>query len=100
MKGTPMKVTIALSFVLLLAGFALADEKKERKSYDSPPPMKIDVNKKYSAMLDTDKGKIVIELFPKEAPKTVNNFVFLAREGFYDGTIFHRIIPDFMDQGG
>ena len=62
--------------------------------------MSIDTNKKYSATLDTSKGKIVCELFAKEAPKTVNNFVFLAREGFYDGTVFHRVIANFMIQGG
>ncbi|MGQ0602775.1 MAG: peptidylprolyl isomerase [Anaerolineales bacterium] len=50
--------------------------------------------------MDTDKGKIVIELFAKEAPITVNNFVFLARQGFYDGITFHRVIPGFMAQGG
>src|SRR5207244_791734 len=72
----------------------------ERKKYDKPPEMKIDANKKYTATIDTDKGKIVLELFAKEAPKTVNNFVFLAREGFYDGTIYHRVIPGFMIQGG
>ncbi len=62
--------------------------------------MKIDVNKRYAATLDTSRGKIIIDLFPREAPKTVNNFVFLAREGFYDGTKFHRVISDFMIQGG
>ena len=62
--------------------------------------MKIDVNKTYTVTIDTTKGKIVLELFPKEAPKTVNSFVFLAREKFYDGTIFHRVIPEFMIQGG
>jgi cyclophilin family peptidyl-prolyl cis-trans isomerase len=95
--------SLAVMVIVALAAIPLvrADEaKKERKTYDKPPEMKIDVNKKYTATLDTDKGKIVIELFPKEAPHTVNNFVFLAREGFYDGTIFHRVIPDFMIQGG
>jgi len=58
------------------------------------------VNKQYIATLETSKGKIVLELLPKEAPKSVNSFVFLAREGFYDGTIFHRVIPGFMIQGG
>jgi len=62
--------------------------------------MKIDTNKKYAATLDTSRGTIVCDLFAKEAPKTVNNFVFLAREGFYDGTTFHRVINDFMIQGG
>ena len=62
--------------------------------------MAIDTSKKYSATLDTSKGSIVVDLFPKEAPKTVNNFVFLSRDGFYDGTVFHRVIADFMIQGG
>ena len=62
--------------------------------------MAIDANKKYTATLTTSRGSIVCELFAKEAPKTVNNFVFLAREKFYDGTVFHRVIPDFMIQGG
>ncbi len=62
--------------------------------------MTIDVDKTYTAIMVTNKGTITFELFAKEAPKTVNNFVFLAREGFYDGVIFHRIIRDFMIQGG
>lgn len=70
------------------------------KLYSTPPPNVIDPNKNYTATLETDKGKIVVELFTKDAPKTVNNFVFLAREGFYDGTTFHRVISGFMAQGG
>ena len=62
--------------------------------------MAIDANKKYSATFKTSRGEIVCDLFAKEAPTTVNNFVFLARENFYDGTVFHRVIPDFMVQGG
>ena len=62
--------------------------------------MTIDPAKKYSATFDTTKGSIVCELFSKDAPKTVNNFVFLAREGFYNGTVFHRVIENFMVQGG
>ena len=54
----------------------------------------------YTATFDTSKGQIVCELFTKDAPNTVNNFVFLARNKFYDGTQFHRVIPDFMVQGG
>ena len=71
-----------------------------KKTYSAEPEMKIDPNKTYTATITTSKGKIVVDLFPKEAPKTVNNFVFLAREKFYDGTIFHRVIPGFMIQGG
>jgi peptidyl-prolyl cis-trans isomerase B (cyclophilin B) len=77
-----------------------AEQASERKQYDKPPEMTIDVNKTYVATFETARGKIVCELFAKDAPKTVNNFVFLAREGFYDGTTFHRVIQDFMVQGG
>jgi peptidyl-prolyl cis-trans isomerase B (cyclophilin B) len=70
------------------------------KQYSSPPPMSIDTTKTYTATLETTKGSIVCDLFTKDAPATVNNFVFLAREGFYDGTKFHRVIQDFMVQGG
>ena len=70
------------------------------KQYNAPPAMSIDTARTYSATLDTSRGRIVVELFTKDAPKTVNNFVFLAREGFYDGTVFHRVIADFMVQGG
>ena len=62
--------------------------------------MTIDSSKKYSAAFNTSRGEIVCELFAKDAPKTVNNFVFLARDKFYDGTVFHRVIPNFMVQGG
>jgi peptidyl-prolyl cis-trans isomerase B (cyclophilin B) len=70
------------------------------KQYSAPPPMTIDTNKNYTATFDTSRGQIVCELFTKAAPKTINNFVFLARDKFYDGTKFHRVIPDFMVQGG
>ena len=70
------------------------------KQWKTPPEMQIDPKKKYKARIDTDKGTIVAELLADKAPKTVNNFVFLAREGFYDGIIFHRVINDFMVQGG
>ncbi len=62
--------------------------------------MQIDPAKKYQAIMHTDKGDITIDLFAAQAPKTVNNFVFLAREGFYNGTTFHRVIGGFMAQGG
>jgi cyclophilin family peptidyl-prolyl cis-trans isomerase len=70
------------------------------KQYKSPPALVIDLKKKYTAVLHTSKGDVKIELFAIKAPNTVNNFVFLAREGFYDGTTFHRVIKDFMVQGG
>jgi peptidyl-prolyl cis-trans isomerase B (cyclophilin B) len=70
------------------------------KQYAAPPKMSIDTNKKYTATFDTSRGQIVCDLFAKDAPNTVNNFVFLARDGFYNGTKFHRVIADFMVQGG
>jgi len=70
------------------------------KHYSSPPPMTIDTSKQYTATIETEKRKMVFELFAEDVPVTVNNFVFLAREGFYDGTAFHRVIPGFMAQGG
>ncbi|HEX4750825.1 MAG TPA: peptidylprolyl isomerase [Bryobacteraceae bacterium] len=70
------------------------------KSYSAPPPTTIDPSKKYVATFETSKGTIVVDLFAQDAPKTVNNFVFLARDGFYDGTKFHRVIENFMIQGG
>jgi cyclophilin family peptidyl-prolyl cis-trans isomerase len=68
--------------------------------WQSEPEMQLDPTKKYQATLHTSKGDIIIDLYAKNVPHTVNNFVFLARQGFYDGTIFHRVIADFMAQGG
>ena len=70
------------------------------KQYSAPPTMQIDPAKKYTATFETSRGTIVCELFPANAPMMVNNFVFLAKEGFYDNTTFHRVIADFMIQGG
>jgi peptidyl-prolyl cis-trans isomerase B (cyclophilin B) len=70
------------------------------KQYASAPAMSIDPKKTFTATFETSRGSIVVDLFPKDAPNTVNNFVFLAREGFYNGTKFHRVISDFMIQGG
>jgi len=70
------------------------------KRWDRPPEMQIDPQQIYRATLETNRGAIELELYPRHAPLTVNNFVFLAREGFYDGVVFHRVIGDFMIQGG
>ena len=70
------------------------------KSYNSPPAMALEPGKRYTATIETSAGTMTAELFAEEAPNTVNNFVFLAREGFYDGVIFHRVIRGFMIQGG
>ena len=70
------------------------------QQYDAPPTLTIDPEKSYTATFKTEKGDIVVQLFADKVPNTVNNFVFLAREGFYDNTTFHRVIPDFMAQAG
>ena len=70
------------------------------KQYDAPPPMTIDAGGRYAAVIKTDRGDITVRLMPDIAPISVNNFVFLAREGFYDGTTFHRVLPGFVAQGG
>jgi cyclophilin family peptidyl-prolyl cis-trans isomerase len=70
------------------------------KTYKNPPPMIIDPRKTYVATFRTERGDFKVRLFADKAPQTVNNFVFLARERFYDGTTFHRVIQDFMTQGG
>lgn len=70
------------------------------KSWDAAPAMSIDTTKNYRATIRTSRGTIALDLFPEHAPKTVNNFAFLAGEQFYDGGSFHRVIPDFMIQGG
>ena len=70
------------------------------KQWSNPPAMQIDVKKNYSATIVTSRGTIEVALSAQYAPKTVNNFVFLAREGFYDGVSFHRVISNFMIQGG
>jgi len=68
--------------------------------WSSPPPMTIDQDKQYMAIIKTNFGDIEVQLFPKDAPLAVNNFVFLARQGFYDGVKFHRVAKDFVVQGG
>ena len=70
------------------------------QQWSKSPKMELDPKKTYSAILNTDKGEIKVKLFADKVPITVNNFVFLSRQGFYDGTIFHRVISDFMAQAG
>ena len=70
------------------------------KQWKNPPEMTIDPKKIYHVTMETTRGTIELDLVPEFAPKTVNNFVFLARDGFYDGTTFHRVIKGFMAQGG
>ena len=70
------------------------------RQYATPPAMAVDAAKSYTAVLETDKGTIRIKLLPDIAPQTVNSFVFLAREGYFDGVTFHRVLPGFVAQGG
>jgi cyclophilin family peptidyl-prolyl cis-trans isomerase len=77
-----------------------ANETTDEKKWTSPPKMTIDANKTYCAVVQTNKGSITLQLFAKDAPNTVNNFVFLAKQNFYNGIIFHRIIQSFMIQTG
>jgi peptidyl-prolyl cis-trans isomerase B (cyclophilin B) len=86
--------------LVLLAAAALTSAAADKKQYDKPGDMKLDPNKTYLATIDTTEGKMVAELYPKLAPQTVNSFVFLAKEHYYDGLIFHRVIKGFMLQGG
>src|ERR1041384_2517539 len=79
---------------------AQQEKKPMAKQYSAPPPMTIDPKKTYTATIETTAGTIKVELDPKNAPQHVNSFVFLSREGFYNGAIFYRVIPGFMIQGG
>ena len=102
--GVIIVVVVALAWVLWPE--PKAEEPTEvpvvkNLQYDAPPAMTIDDGKQYFATVKMAKGgEFVIQLYPDKAPITVNNFVFLTREGFYDGTTFHRVLPDFMAQGG
>jgi cyclophilin family peptidyl-prolyl cis-trans isomerase len=75
-------------------------EGEKTMQWSQPPKMTIDKSKQYRAIVETEKGTMVLELFAKDVPNTVNNFVFLATNGYYDGTSFHRVLADFMVQGG
>lgn len=79
--------------------FVLVIDMKQRQ-FDSPPPQVIEEGKEYQATIQTEKGDIVVELFAEQTPVTVNSFAYLAEEGWYDDTIFHRVIPDFVAQAG
>jgi cyclophilin family peptidyl-prolyl cis-trans isomerase len=76
------------------------DSSVPKQQWDKPPAMTIDPSKHYTATLKTNKGDIEVEFFPQDAPQTVNNFICLAKAGYYDNTPFHRIIPGFVIQGG
>ena len=107
-----MKETKQVLLFVLLAGVMVftacssnsnispATEEGKIMQWSSPPPMSIDQSKEYKATIKTSFGDIVVQLFPKDAPIAVNNFVFLARHGFCDGVKFHRVVKGFVIQGG
>ena len=96
-----MRAHIILALAILLPILtACTEQEKEQMTYTSPPAMTIDKTATYTAIIETEKGDLVCELFAADAPVTVNNFVFLAEEGFYDSTTFHRVIAGFMAQAG
>jgi len=100
MKKVPLVITALLVPVLGLTSCTPSASSSKPKTYSEPPPMAIDTGKEYTATIETEKGDIIIKLFASDVPVTVNNFVFLARDGFYDNTTFHRVIPGFVAQGG
>ena len=97
-ESTPEPAADAPSTDIGAAG-ALAPEERNNL-YSAPPPLSLVDGQYYYATIKTAKGDIKVQLFPQQAPKTVNNFVFLAREGFYNDTTFHRVLDGFMAQGG
>jgi len=96
------KLLIALGAVVavVVAVVVITTMPEGPKTYSAPPAMTIDTSKQYTATIETEKGDLVLELFANDVPVTVNNFVFLARDGFYDGLTFHRVVPGFVVQGG
>jgi peptidyl-prolyl cis-trans isomerase B (cyclophilin B) len=76
------------------------NSKPSHQQWDNPPAMEIDPKKSYTATIKTNRGDIVLDFYPQYAPITVNNFVFLARQGYYNGVKFHRVINNFVIQGG
>ena len=110
-NATRWIITAVAAVALMVLLFALIQTQSNKeilseesllsnKEWSSPPTMIIDEQKEYTAVIETELGNIVLRLFANESPITVNNFVFLAQQGYYDGVAFHRVIHDFMVQGG
>jgi cyclophilin family peptidyl-prolyl cis-trans isomerase len=93
-------LAIALGLVHVRLAMAGPGGQQRQQQWSSPPPLTIDGSKQYTATLQTTAGDVTVELLVGDAPMTVNNFVFLARQGYYEGTPFHRVIRGFMIQGG
>ena len=98
--GNLFRIAGVILILVTLLSVSCAGTAPEPKTYSEPPPMIIDTSKQYTATIETEKGDLVLELFASDVPVTVNNFVFLARDGFYDGATFYRVVPDFMAQAG
>ena len=95
------EVSVMLLVGILVCVTAVAQKKEAKMTkWTAPAKAEVDVNKKYTATIKTSKGDIVCELYPKQAPLSVTNFVYLAKGGFYNGLTFHRVVPDFVVQGG
>lgn len=99
-KTKQVLLSVLLAAVTLSTACSSTTEGGKIMQWSSPPPMSIDQNKEYQATIKTNFGDIVVQLLPKEAPLAVNNFVFLARQGFYNGVKFHRVVKGFVIQGG
>ncbi len=97
---TPLRVETATPTVAAGDTSAGPSPTAGPQEYDGPPDLVIDTSKEYYATFVTERGEFRLRLFDDQAPRTVNNFVFLARDGFYNGVTFHRVIPGFMAQGG
>ena len=99
--AAPTSVLVLMALFLIYVSCETSQESSEVKSYDNPPPMAIDTTKDFFAVFEMEEGgRFTIDLYEKLAPITVNNFVFLANENYYNGTTFHRVIDGFMAQGG
>lgn len=98
--GATAAIALIVVIATMLAHEGDKDLSPKPRTYSAPPAMTIDTSKQYTAIIETEKGNLVLELFASDVPMTVNNFVFLARDGFYDGLTFHRVIPGFVAQGG
>jgi peptidylprolyl isomerase/peptidyl-prolyl cis-trans isomerase B (cyclophilin B) len=107
MGNSISRFALCLAFLLAVPACTAANdsgvttpEAESALQWPSPPSMEIDPSKSYEAVFTTDVGEFTVRLFSEQAPLTVNNFVFLARQGYYDNTTFHRVLPGFMAQGG
>ena len=99
--AAPTSVLVLMALFLIYVSCETSQESSEVKSYANPPAMAIDTTKDFFAVFEMEEGgRFTIDLYEKLAPNTVNNFVFLANENYYNGTTFHRVIDGFMAQGG